>query len=151
MQFRNILITTDCSGSAEEAVQPALALAAREQANVLLLHVLPSPFVSGREETTQANAEQRLRAVASQALVPVQILLAWGTPGAEICRVAKEHHIDLITLSTRGHTGMAHVAMGSVADFVIRHAPCAVLILRASLSLGTQSRHSRHQPQSNHG
>ena len=141
MQFQHILIPTDCSGSAEEAVQQALTLATREQANVLLLHVLPSPFVSGREETMQTNAEQRLRAVASRALIPVQILLAWGTPGAEICRVAKEHNIDLIAMSTHGHTGLAHVAMGSVADFVIRHAPCAVLILRASLSVEAQSHH----------
>ena len=41
MQFRNILIPTDFSGSAEHAVQHALTLAAREQAQILLLHVLP--------------------------------------------------------------------------------------------------------------
>ena len=133
MQFQNILIPTDFSGSAEKAMQQALTFAAREQANVFLLHVLPGMAVPGTEERKQATAEQWLRDVASQASVPVQTLVVWGTPAAEICRVAKEHNIDLIVMSTHGRTGRALDLIGSVADHVIRHAPCAVLILRVSL------------------
>jgi universal stress protein A len=142
MPFHNILIPTDCSGSAEAVVQQALAFAAREQAHVLLLHVLPSPFVTGTEETLQAHVEQRLQAMARPALVPVQMLVRWGTPGAEICRVATEHHSDLIVMSTHGRTGLALEAIGSVADVVIRHAPCAVLILRASRASAASSQHA---------
>src|SRR4030095_3265910 len=96
MTFHNILIPTDGSGSAEALVQQALAFAAREQAHVLLLHVLPSPFVTGTEETLQAHAEHWLQTVARHAEVPVQTLVAWGTPGAEICRVATNHQCELL-------------------------------------------------------
>ena len=87
-------------------------------------------------QTMQEEAEQQLQAVAVQALVPMKTLVVWGTPAAEICRVAKEHAIDLIVMSTQGRTGLAHILLGSVAERVVRHAPCAVLILRASLSSG---------------
>jgi nucleotide-binding universal stress UspA family protein len=92
-------------------------------------------MVPGTEERKQATAEQWLGDIASRASVPVQTLVVWGTPAAEICRVAKEHHIDLIAMSTHGRTGRALDLIGSVADVVIRQAPCAVLILRASLSV----------------
>jgi hypothetical protein len=55
--------------------------------------------VTGTEETLQAHVEQRLQAMTRPALVPVQMLVRWGTPGAEICRVATEHHSDLIVMS----------------------------------------------------
>jgi universal stress protein A len=122
MQFQNILIPTDFSGSAEQAVQHALTLAAREQAQVLLLHVLPSMAVPGTEDRRQATAEQWL-----------QTLVVWGDPAAEICRVAQERQSDLIAISTHGRTGRALELIGSVTDAVVRRAPCAVLIFRASL------------------
>lgn len=131
MPFYHILIPTDCSEAEAEAVQQALALAAREEATVLLLHVLPS-LVPGCEETLQANVEHRLQALARGATVPVYTRIVWGTPGVEICRVATEHHSDLIAMRTHGRTGLPLVHLGSVADYVIRHAPCAVLILRPS-------------------
>jgi nucleotide-binding universal stress UspA family protein len=112
-------------------VQQALALAAREEATVLLLHVLPS-LVPGSEKTLRANVEHRLQALARGATVPVHTRIVWGTPGAELCRVATEHYCDLIAMRTHGRTGLSLVHLGSVADHVIRHAPCTVLILRPS-------------------
>ena len=132
MQFHTILIPTDCSGSAEAGVQQALAFAAREQAHVLLLHVLPSPFVQGTEGPLQAYAEHWLQTVARHAGVPVQTLVVWGTPGGEICRVATDHHCDLIAMDTHGYTGVLLDRIGSVADYVIRQVPCPVIILRTS-------------------
>ena len=64
MQFQNILIPTDFSGSAEQAVQHALTLAAREQAQILLLHVLPGLAVPGTEDRQQATAAQWLQDLA---------------------------------------------------------------------------------------
>jgi universal stress protein A len=61
------------------------------------------------------------------------MLFVWGTPAAEVCCVATEHHLDLIVMSTHGSTGFAHFFIGSVTERVVRHAPCAVLILRAAL------------------
>jgi nucleotide-binding universal stress UspA family protein len=133
MPFQNILIPTDFSGSAEQAVQHALALAAREQAQILLLHVLPSLGVPGTEDRRQATAEQWLQDLARQASVSADTLVVWGDPAAEICRVAQERQSDLIAMSTHGRTGRALAFIGSVADAVVRRAPCAVLIFRASL------------------
>ena len=133
MQFQNILIPTDFSGSAEQAVQHALTLAAREQAQILLLHVLPGLAVPGTEDRQQATAAQRLQDLARHASVPVHTLVVWGDPAAEICRVAQERQMDLIAMSTHGRTGRTLELIGSVADAVVRRAPCAVLIFRATL------------------
>jgi nucleotide-binding universal stress UspA family protein len=133
MQFQHILIPTDFSGTAEPAVHHALALATREQARVLLLHVLPSMAVSGAEERARATAEHWLQAVARQVTGPVETLTVWGNPATEICRVATERHCDLIALSTHGRTGLALDHIGSVTDAVLRRAPCAVLVLPAAL------------------
>jgi nucleotide-binding universal stress UspA family protein len=132
MTFQNILIPTDFSGSAEAAVQQALAFAAREPAQIILLHVLPGIAVSGKEEQQQTTAEHWLREVAQQAAVPAQLLIGWGDPATEICRVARERAIDLIAMSTHGRTGWARDLIGSVTDAVVRRAPCAVLIFRAA-------------------
>jgi len=133
MQFQNILIPTDFSGSAEQAVQHALTLAAREQAQILLLHVLPGLAVPGTEDRRQATAEQWLQDLARQASVPVHTLVVWGDPAVEICRVAQERQCDLIAMSTHGRTGRTLELIGSVVDAVVRRAPCAVLIFRAAL------------------
>jgi nucleotide-binding universal stress UspA family protein len=133
MQFQNILIPTDFSGSAEQTVQHALTLAAREQAQILLLHVLPGMAGPSPEDRRQATAEQWLQDLARQASVPVHTLVVWGDPAAEICRVAQERQSDLIAISTHSRTGRELAFIGSVADAVVRRAPCAVLLLRASL------------------
>ena len=134
MQFQNILIPTDFSGAAEHAVQHALTLAAREQAQILLLHVLPGLAVPGTEDRRQATAEQWLHDRARHAAIPVDTLVVWGDkPAVEICRVAQERQCDLIAMSTHGRTGRTLDLLGSVADAVVRRAPCAVLLLRASL------------------
>jgi nucleotide-binding universal stress UspA family protein len=133
MQFQNILIPTDFSGAAEPAVQHALTLAARAQAQILLLHVLPGMAGPSPEDRRQATAEQWLQDLARQASVPVHTLVVWGDPAAEICRVAQERQSDLIAISTHSRTGRELAFIGSVADAVVRRAPCAVLLLRASL------------------
>ena len=133
MQFQNILIPTDFSGSAEQTVQHALTLAAREQAQILLLHVLPGMAGPSPEDRRQATAEQWLQDLARQASVPVHTLVVWGDPAAEICRVAQERQSDLIAISTHSRTGRELAFIGSVADAMVRRAPCAVLLLRASL------------------
>ena len=133
MQFQNILIPTDFSGAAEQTVQHALTLAAREQAQILLLHVLPGMALPGTEDKRQATAEQWLQDLARHASVPVHTLVVWGDPAAEICRVAQERQSDLIVISTHGRTGRELAFIGSVADAVVRRAPCAVLLLRAAL------------------
>jgi nucleotide-binding universal stress UspA family protein len=53
-----------------------------------------------------------------------------GPPFVEIVRYAKEHDVDLIVMGTHGRTGIAHALIGSVAEKVVRKAPCPVLTVR---------------------
>ena len=55
-----------------------------------------------------------------------------GKPDTEIMRYAAERDIDLIVMGTHGRTGLAHALMGSVAERVVRRAPCPVLTVRQS-------------------
>jgi universal stress protein A len=60
-----------------------------------------------------------------------EVEVASGDPADGIIHVAREHGIDLIVMGTHGRTGLAHVFLGSVAEKVVRHAPCPVLVTRA--------------------
>jgi nucleotide-binding universal stress UspA family protein len=55
-----------------------------------------------------------------------------GRPFEEICRLARDLGVDLIVTSTRGNTGLKHLAIGSTAERVVRFSPCPVLVLRSS-------------------
>jgi nucleotide-binding universal stress UspA family protein len=142
MVTSHILVPTDFSAAAEAAFQQALDLAAREQAQVLLLHVLPRCAAlcpeggwliqAQLEQEWQAEVEQRLQAMAATQLSPIKTLAVWGHPAKEICRVATAYGIDLIVLSTRQRSCLARTFLGSVTKHVVRSAPCSVLIVRTS-------------------
>ena len=55
-----------------------------------------------------------------------------GAASQRICDLAKENGFDLIALATHGYTGLKHVLLGSTAERVVRHAPCAVLVVKAA-------------------
>lgn len=140
MDIHNILVPTDFSAYAEYAFQQALVLAAREKAHVLLLHVLPRfevvcpevvwPTRAQLGQELQTEVEQRLQAMAAIQLLPIETLAVWGNPATEICRIATAYETDLIVMSKRQRTRLAHMFMGSVTERVVRSAPCSVLIVR---------------------
>jgi universal stress protein A len=141
MDIHTILVPTDFSPYAEHAWQEALAIATRDKAHVLLLHVLPfltftwvDEWSLARpqfEEIIQRDAEQQLQTLAAQQPVPIETHVLWGDPATTICDVAKTRPCELIVMSTHGRTGLAHVFIGSVAERVVRYASCNVLIVRA--------------------
>src|SRR5205807_7159695 len=61
---------------------------------------------------------------------PVEREIREGTPFAEIVRFAREGRFDLVVMGSHGHTGLAHVLLGSVVERVVRKAPCPVLTVR---------------------
>jgi universal stress protein A len=139
MEIHTILVPTDFSTYAAHALQEACAIAARHTAQVLLLHVPPPLAFWGEdwaqraafEAQIQAGAEQQLVAITTPHPEPIETRVLWGDPATTICEVAKTHPCELMVMSTHGRTGLAHVFIGSVAERVVRYAPCAVLIVRA--------------------
>jgi nucleotide-binding universal stress UspA family protein len=135
-QLKKILVPVDFSECSTKALQYAIPLAKQFDAELTLLHVVqPYPAVpemypvsaeSGRDADKELEVLQRTTcdAVASQTCLRV------GTPHLEIVRAAKELGADLIVISTHGHTGLAHVFLGSTAERVVRHAGCPVLVVR---------------------
>ena len=58
-----------------------------------------------------------------------EVDLAMGHPGDQICNRARDQRADLIVTSTHGRTGLKHILIGSTAEFVVRHAPCPVVVV----------------------
>jgi nucleotide-binding universal stress UspA family protein len=145
-QLKRILVPTDFSDHSEHAAAYALELAKRYEADEIhCVHVSDIPadlmatsayYMTGPSEqfVEQVRAESRksLEAFAQKNFpgVPVQAVFLEGRPFAEIVRYASENQVDLIVISTHGRSGLKHALFGSVAEKVIRKAPCPVLVVK---------------------
>ena len=78
------------------------------------------------------DAEQRLQQYGAEQGGPITTEVRTGPAARMILEFATEKGIDLIVMGTHGRTGLAHIVMGSVAERVVRMAPCPVLTLRAN-------------------
>lgn len=135
---RKILLACDFDTTNAPALDQACHLANSCQAELLLLHVLREKV--GRRkpaETTvdrRRHAEERLMLLLDphRALkLKTTFAVREGDPAREIVQCAAEAGADLIVMGTHGRTGLAHVALGSVAEKVLRTAACPVLVTRA--------------------
>lgn len=146
MTYRRILVPTDGSERSRAALERALELAEAFRATVTGLYVvnessyvgLPTGFEwetlvrALREEGARALAD--VESAARARGVPVETKLVEGHPAERIVQEAEAH--DLVVVGTLGRTGLAHLLLGSVAERVIRHAPCPVLVVRAPAHRG---------------
>jgi universal stress protein A len=142
--YHRILWPTDFSPLAKTALPHAVGLAGAAGAELVLLHVLPSlaayavPDLSGAlsvslQRESRTAAQRQLGRLEKQVKGPnlrVHTVLSEGVPFFQILRAAKRLRCDLIVLATHGRTGLAHAIMGSVAENVVRRAPCPVLTVR---------------------
>ena len=137
MIVKSILVPTDFSEPSDAALHYATGMAQALGAQLYLLHVpgkdgenLEMNFPIGAFE---AAARQRLSAFLSpEELVRLRPEYASriGTPAEEIVRYADARDVELIIMGTHGRSGVAHMLMGSVAEHVVRTAPCPVLLVR---------------------
>jgi universal stress protein A len=131
-----ILVPVDFSACSLAALDHALAMATRFGSSVDVLHVWSTP---GGHETVAAFADseaaqlldQALNALAGGDTVEVRSRVQRGEAVAEIVRIADEDGYDLIVMGTHGRSGPSQLPRGSVAEQVIRRAPCPVLTIRA--------------------
>ncbi len=144
--LNKILVPTDFSDFSRPAMTYACAIAARFDAELHLLHVVPDPAMLIPEaaafsvEAMQSQTEQLSKdaAVALEKLPcdgwengrPVVRAVRVGTAFLEIIDYAKKEDIDLLVIGTHGRSGLMHVLMGSVAERIVRKAPCPVLTVK---------------------
>ena len=144
MDIRHILAPTDFSDYSKKALSDALDLAQTFGAKLSLLHVIePPPYpiegfvpsavgadlLGDLEQQTSAELAQVLPD-AQEAKVEVTRAVAIGSPSQKIVETAEAEHVDLIVMATHGRTGLSHLLIGSVAERVVRTAPCPVLTIR---------------------
>ncbi len=144
VRIRKILLPTDFSEYSRTALAYACELAEKYGAELHLLHALEIHPVSTPDfgmglalpryvAESKQHAETSLsKFLESQQAARLKVVhrLIEGSPRTEIPRYARDQNIDLIVLSTHGRTGLAHALMGSVAENVVRTAPCPVLTIR---------------------
>jgi len=143
--IKRMLVPTDFSATSDLALEYAVDIAVRYGASIHLLHVLEDPaFTTGypdgffaelpalRVQMTE-EAERRLKALATDcakanAVATVKVVV--GRPAKAIAQEATERGSDLVVMGTHGRSGFAHLVLGSVAERVVRIAPCPVLTVR---------------------
>jgi nucleotide-binding universal stress UspA family protein len=145
-ELKKILVPTDFSEDSEHAAAYAVELGRQYGAGEIhCIHVSDIPadllatsayYMTGPSEqfVEQVRQEGRksLEAFAQKNFkdVPVKTAFLEGRPFVEIIRYARENQIDLIVISTHGRGGIKHALFGSVAEKVIRKAPCPVLVVK---------------------
>ncbi len=141
--IEKIILATDFSDTSKDAGYHALLLAQTYNAELKALHVfdinawsIPShdylatdAVVEGLDKTIQ-RGKNALKELAESFDLEVETIFTEGDPGHEIIRVAEEQNADLIVLGTHGYKGWKRFTLGSVAELVVKHAPCAVLTIR---------------------
>jgi nucleotide-binding universal stress UspA family protein len=142
-RVKTILAPVDFSNCSREGLRYAIGFANEFGAKVILLHGTYTGYVYSCEgtaiydihalqRTARKTAERKmLELVRSVKFGAVKFETAFtdGSPVIDICAFAKDHDVDLIITSTHGFTGFTHVLIGSIAEQIVRHAPCSVLVI----------------------
>jgi nucleotide-binding universal stress UspA family protein len=148
LPLKRILVPTDFSEPAKEAFKAAVELAQHFSAQLLMVHVVPpvpvpyQPLVSPTPAFDITSYLQELVKASKDTLqnyvtenvpegIPATISVTAGDPAYEILRLAKELESDIIVIATHGHGGWRHFLFGSVAEKVVRQAPCPTLVVHA--------------------
>jgi nucleotide-binding universal stress UspA family protein len=146
MHIRHILVPTDFSDGSIRAFETALDMARDSGARLTLFHVhhvpasvfpdviLPiGPELMRNVEHSVELVLDKWRDRAAAEGVPADIRTSFGATHEEICAAADEVGADLIVIGTHGRSGISHALLGSVAEKVVRKAPCPVLTVRPQM------------------
>ncbi|TDJ15983.1 MAG: universal stress protein [Deltaproteobacteria bacterium] len=140
-----VLAPIDFSDQANVVIEWATHMAEEHSSKILLLHVYHLPVEFQQLEgaylppdfwsNVKKEAEQQLATHSQQIRkheVEVETLVREGYPATVIVEEAERQRADLIVIGTHGHTGLKHLLLGSIAERVVRTAPCPVLTVKGS-------------------
>ena len=136
MNVRKILCPVDFSTGGEAAIGYASSLAKDHEAEVHFVYVWETGFTdpgfAGYVPPPDVEKEKAKleKIVPTSSEVACEHAFIHGHPADELVEYAKNHEIDLIVMGTHGRTGLTRVLMGSVAEAVLRNAPCPVLTIK---------------------
>lgn len=137
---RRLLLATDLSGASEAATAEALELAQGLGAELLIVSVIdtvtgptlePRVFRLDQRRTARETAARGLVMRGRDLGVRVTFLVWDGEPGPSIVAAAASEQADMVIVGSHGRGAVGRLVLGSVSDHVVRHAPCAVLVVRA--------------------
>jgi nucleotide-binding universal stress UspA family protein len=142
-RFKTILVPVDFSNCSRDGLRYAIGFANEFGARIILLHATYLGYIyssegtvlydiPGLQKAARKKAEhqmQKLVRAAKFGSVKFETVFTEGSPALDICAFAKDHDVDLIVTATHGLTGFKHVLIGSIAEQVVRHAPCSVLVV----------------------
>lgn len=145
IEIKRILAPTDFGAHSDTAVRFACQVAERFGSDLHLLHVLseilptgpdplmmpvmPPQFYKDNEDRAKETLDHLLKPDWGR---PAAVVTAtrWGSPVESVVSYALDYSIDMIVIATHGRTGLSHVLLGSVAERIVREAPCPVLTIR---------------------
>ena len=134
-----IVVATDGSDQALAAMRIALEVAAHGGDEILVTAVwtelratLGFPVGVDTDRAWAEEAAAATAALAEQVGLEPATSIRQGAPGREICAAARDHDARLIVIGSRGFGALTGAMLGSVSGYVLRHAPCPVLVVRAA-------------------
>jgi nucleotide-binding universal stress UspA family protein len=143
IEIRTILVPIDFSSHAGAVLEWAAHLAEEHGSKLVLLHAyhlpvdfqqlegayLPPDFWAQVKADSSANLERSAATLRERGLT-VETVVREGYPATAIEEEARARHADLVVIGTRGHSGLKHLLLGSVAERVVQKAPCPVLAVK---------------------
>jgi nucleotide-binding universal stress UspA family protein len=149
--FHKILVALDNANVDTHVFDKAVSLAQATGAHLRLLYVVPAYDVGYAQPYTfnQPNP-QRLRSLVEQANaagVKADFTEHLGEPATDICAIARRWNADLIVMGRRGLSRLEELLQGSVSNYVLHHAPCAVLVVQEKKA--APAKKSASQPTAN--
>lgn len=142
-RMNTIVVPVDFSKCSREGLRYAIGFANEFGARIILLHATYLGYIyssegtaiydiPGLQKAARKTAERKMRELVRSVDfgdVKFETVFTECSPVLDICAYAKDHDVDVIITSTHGLTGFKHVLIGSIAEQVVRHAPCSALVV----------------------
>jgi nucleotide-binding universal stress UspA family protein len=147
--FHHLLMATDFSETSQRALAGAMALAAQNHAHLSVVHILHTDWRyeildnPPEIDLERIDAQRRLEAVTREmgsGPAPDSVIIRHGPVPQKVIALAEETGVDLLVIGTRGRAGLTKLALGSVAEELLRIAPCPVIIFgpNATIAMSPQ-------------